>query len=57
MTFPLEVIQAAINNQSGFCIDCGSEHSNCEPDARERECETCGKRSIYGAEEMSQSWA
>ena len=42
----------------GVCIVCGAEHSECEPDARKRECEECGKMTVYAPEEilMSQVW-
>jgi len=36
----------------GFCITCGNEQGNCEPDAREYECEACGEDTVYGAEEL-----
>jgi hypothetical protein len=36
----------------GFCLACGNEQDGCEPDAREYECEDCGKRQVYGAEEI-----
>jgi hypothetical protein len=36
----------------GFCTACGVEASNVEPDARKRECESCGARAVYGAEEL-----
>ena len=36
----------------GFCIACGEEHYGIEPDARKYECESCGKRAVYGAEEI-----
>jgi hypothetical protein len=36
----------------GFCIACGEEQDGCEPDARNYECESCGKRKVYGAEEL-----
>jgi hypothetical protein len=36
----------------GFCIECGCESGSCEPDAREYECEACGERQVYGAEEL-----
>ena len=37
----------------GFCIKCGAEHDGCEPDARDYECEECGARAVYGAEELA----
>jgi hypothetical protein len=36
----------------GFCTNCKRMTSDgVEPDAREYECERCGERSVYGAEE------
>ena len=36
----------------GFCIACGAEAYGVEPDARKYVCECCGKRAVYGAEEL-----
>ena len=36
----------------GFCVACGADAEGCEPDARDYECEICGERSVYGAEEL-----
>lgn len=36
----------------GFCNACGEEQEGCEPDMRKGECEHCGKREVYGAEEL-----
>ena len=36
----------------GFCLACGHKQGECEPDAREYECEKCGARKVYGAEEI-----
>lgn len=36
----------------GFCIACGQDAEGVEPDARRYECESCGSRSVYGAEEL-----
>lgn len=36
----------------GFCLACGAENYGVEPDARKYECEECGKRAVYGAEEI-----
>jgi DNA-directed RNA polymerase subunit RPC12/RpoP len=36
----------------GFCLACGEEHEGIEPDARKYECEACGRREVYGAEEL-----
>jgi hypothetical protein len=36
----------------GFCKACGAEQDGCEPDARNYECEECGKHQVFGAEEL-----
>lgn len=36
----------------GFCTACGEEADGCEPDARDYECEHCGKKAVFGAEEL-----
>lgn len=36
----------------GFCLACGAEAYGVEPDARKYECEECGARKVYGAEEL-----
>lgn len=36
----------------GFCVACGNEQEGCEPDAREYECDVCGKSTVYGAAEL-----
>jgi hypothetical protein len=39
-------------DQPGFCIACGSDADDCEPDARGYECEHCGAHKVYGAAEL-----
>jgi predicted amidophosphoribosyltransferase len=36
----------------GLCVACGADAEGVEPDARKYECECCGKRAVYGAEEL-----
>lgn len=36
----------------GLCIACGEENDCCEPDARNYECEFCGAKQVFGAEEI-----
>jgi predicted RNA-binding Zn-ribbon protein involved in translation (DUF1610 family) len=36
----------------GFCIACGAEAYDVEPDARQYECDECGKHKVYGAQEI-----
>lgn len=50
----IEAVQrhnSALDNP-GFCIACGHEAGDCEPDARKYECESCGARAVYGAEDL-----
>ena len=50
----IEQVMAAVEEDDnlGFCICCGAEASGCEPDARNYECEECGERGVFGAEEL-----
>lgn len=45
--------QTTLDNP-GFCLACGEEVEGVEPDARkyECECECCGEKKVYGAEEL-----
>ena len=52
-TFSLEQIEEAMQDYIGFCVECGAERECCEPDARKYECEECGARAVYGAEELA----
>ncbi len=38
----------------GFCVACGEEAEGCEPDAEHYKCESCGKREVFGAEQLLQ---
>ena len=48
------VIAAAQNEEEyiGFCLACGAEAYDVEPDARRYECDECGKEKVYGAQEI-----
>lgn len=54
----LERVQEAIKRRNtyldnpGFCLACGEDADNCEPDARKYHCECCEKNTVYGAEEI-----
>ena len=50
----IAAVMAAVERDdcTGFCIACGQEQSGCEPDARRVECESCGEKKVYGAEEL-----
>jgi hypothetical protein len=36
----------------GFCTACGHEQEGCEPDAQNYECDVCGERQVFGAQEL-----
>jgi hypothetical protein len=50
----MEAVEESMTGLSnpGFCLACGAEHDGCEPDARNYECEECGERKVFGAEEI-----
>lgn len=48
------IIQNAIaaleaDTYTGYCLVCGHEHENIEPDAAKYQCENCGNNQVYGA--------
>ena len=48
-----QVIAAVEADDSiGFCLACGAEAMNVEPDARKYTCDVCGKPKVYGAQEI-----
>lgn len=36
----------------GFCVECGADAEGVEPDAERYECDVCGMRGVYGAEQL-----
>lgn len=50
--FSLEQIQEAMEQYVGYCISCGSDRENCEPDTRQCKCEECGEFTVFGADEI-----
>jgi hypothetical protein len=54
MKIGIKRIMAAVeaDDMTGFCKACGAEQALCEPDCRNRQCETCGKHRVFGAEEL-----
>jgi hypothetical protein len=46
----IEMVKA--DDNEGICTACGEDASGCEPDARKYECEVCGERKVYGAQEL-----
>lgn len=35
----------------GICLACGEETEGCDPDAERYECDCCGKKTVFGAEQ------
>ena len=54
MPLDLDLIMDSIDNdeQTGYCISCGAEHSSCEPDMEKGCCEQCGQHTVFGAEQI-----
>jgi hypothetical protein len=52
ITFTLEEIKEAEEEQAGYCIKCGNFQHGVEPDARKYECEECGLPAVYGTFEL-----
>jgi hypothetical protein len=50
--FTLDALEEANENMEGFCLACGASREDCEPDARNYHCDSCGKNLVYGAEEI-----
>ena len=46
----MEAVEA--DDCRGFCLACGAEAYNVEPDARKYTCESCGEPKVFGAEEL-----
>ena len=52
-----ELLEAVRESQfgmgsTGFCLACGEPTEGVEPDATNYPCPCCGKRQVYGAEEI-----
>ena len=54
----MERVQDAVHREMfgldnpGFCLVCGEESMDCEPDARNYECESCDSNMVFGASEL-----
>ena len=42
----------AIELNNGFCLSCGAENEQIEPDARKYSCTCCNACLVYGAEQL-----
>lgn len=50
--FMPKVRKSELGEYLGFCLACGAEAHNVEPDARRYTCEACGAEKVYGLEEL-----
>jgi hypothetical protein len=41
-----------LDNNPGFCTVCGADAEGVEPEARKRKCAHCGKKAVFGADEL-----
>lgn len=50
----LDRVMAAVeaDDNLGFCLACGAEAWEVEPDTRKDHCEECGANKVYGAQEI-----
>ena len=50
----INLVMAAVeaDDGTGFCLACGDQASGVEPDARNYECQACGRNRVFGAEEI-----
>ena len=46
-------IMANSEEFNGFCLACGEEQEDVEPDACKYECDSCGRPKVYGAEQLA----
>jgi len=42
----------ANDDNEGVCVACGDLMDNCEPDAQRYPCDGCGKKTVYGTQEV-----
>ena len=52
-----EVLEAAEQEMygmenDGFCLACGAQRGDCEPDAENYECDECGENEVFGAAQI-----
>ena len=45
-------LMLAIELSNGFCLACGAENEQVEPDAARYTCICCNKPKVYGGEEL-----
>ena len=47
-----ENLRKAMEFHEGFCLSCENIATDCEPDTRERRCDSCGETKVFGVEEL-----
>ena len=51
--FSIKKLEEAAGSNVGFCLACGAEAGQVEPDARKYACNSCGLALVFGAEEIA----
>jgi hypothetical protein len=46
------ILEEDMDTTTGICLACWEEQEGCEPDARNYECESCGEKQVFGAQEI-----
>lgn len=50
---PAEMLNELEYDNAGWCLACAEVQYGVEPDAVKYECESCGKRKVYGVAELA----
>ena len=45
-------LRATTLENPGFCLACGEDADQCEPDLEKAPCEGCGESAVYGSEQI-----
>jgi DNA-directed RNA polymerase subunit RPC12/RpoP len=48
----IQMAMTLMHDMSGFCLACGAEVGNIEPDAGKYRCPACDAHKVYGAEQL-----
>lgn len=48
----IDTLMEGTENGIGYCLACGEQNENIEPDARKYNCQCCNAPKVYGCEEL-----
>ena len=49
---PAEYLDGTSLEDVGYCLYCGAERANTEPDAENYTCDKCGDDTVFGAQQL-----